>query len=52
MRGFPFASHWVQRTGCEGGTEGCEIGLGSVGKADAAILCLSVNGDRDVAVSL
>lgn len=34
--------HWL---GCEGGTEGGEIGLISVGKAGAATLCLSVNGD-------
>lgn len=30
--------------------EGCEIGLGSVGKAGGPILSLSVNGDRDAAV--
>lgn len=34
--------HWLE---CEVGTEGGEIGLSSVGKAGAATLCLSVNGD-------
>lgn len=45
MHGFPFVLHWVQSAGRKRGTEGCEIGLGSVGKADALILCLSVKGD-------
>lgn len=39
--------------GCRaGGTEKCEIGLSSVGKAGAATLCLSVSGERDAAVTL
>lgn len=30
--------HWLQSTGCAGGTEGCEVGLSSAGKAGAATL--------------
>lgn len=50
--GLSLVSHWVHSTECEGGTGEWAIGLGSVGKAGASILCLSVNGDRDTAVSL
>lgn len=38
-------------TGCAGGTEGCEIGLSSLGKAGAATLFLSLSEDWDAAVT-